>query len=143
MKLPYSYSAAKSYHSADIHGGVESANPHHLVEMLFDGLMERLHQAEAGIVRGEISVRCNAINKALSILDALRSALDFESGGNLATSLDDLYDYMQRRLVVANARSDLPVLKEVSGLLGDIRTAWKAVPPDQRSVSKTKTENFV
>ena len=46
----------------------------------------------------------------------------------LPANLDALYDYMNRRLVEANAMDDLSrVLDEVTALLGEIREAWEGV----------------
>ena len=136
MKFTHTQSPAYSYHSADIYGGAENSDPHHLVEMLFDGLLEKVNQIAMGIRRGETGVKCNAVNKALNILDALRSALDFDDGGKIARNLDDLYDYIQRRLVIANKDSDLNAVGEVLSLVNEICEAWKAIPADKRLVSK-------
>ena len=143
MKFTQTNSPAYSYHSAEIYGGAENTDPHHLVKMLFDGLMEKINQIALSINNRDTGARCNAISKALNILDALRTALNFEQGGKIAKNLDDLYDYMQRRLVSINVNPDLNVLKEVSGLVNDISDAWKAIPPEKQSAeresNRTKT----
>ena len=48
-------------------------------------------------------------------------------GGTVAAHLDDLYDYMTRRLLHANATNDVEVLDEVATLLRELRSAWTAV----------------
>ena len=64
---------------------------------------------------------------------------DFAGGGDFpqfqglrlyvtAGNLRDLYDYMERQLVKANVENRLPLLEEVAALLGEIRSAWAAVP---------------
>ncbi len=134
MKFTNTYSPAHSYHSAEIYGGAEDTDPHHLIEMLFNGLLEKINQTAMGIKNGDVGAKCNAVSKALNILDALRTALNFENGGKVATNLDDLYDYVQRRLVIANQNSDLGVVNEVSSLVSEICEAWKSIPPEKRSV---------
>ncbi len=136
MKFTYTNSPAHSYHSAEIYGGVEDTDPHHLVKMLFNGLIEKINQIALSIRNNDTGARCNSINKALNILDALRTALNFKQGGTVAKNLDDLYDYIQRRLVSINVNPDPGVLKEVSGLVNDISDAWKAIPPEKRSAVK-------
>ncbi|MDV7398396.1 flagellar export chaperone FliS, partial [Arthrospira platensis SPKY1] len=48
-------------------------------------------------------------------------------GGDIAANLDRLYDYMQRRLVEANLRSDIALLDEVAELLRPVKEAWDAI----------------
>ena len=58
----------------------------------------------------------------------LQGALDFEKGGDLAKNLNELYDYVTRRLLHVNAHNDLEALEEVHGLMMEIRSAWETVP---------------
>jgi flagellar protein FliS len=58
----------------------------------------------------------------------LQGVLDFQKGGELALNLNDLYDYFTRRLIYANARSDIGALNEVLDLTSEIRAAWLEVP---------------
>jgi len=58
----------------------------------------------------------------------LQGALDFEKGGELATNLNELYNYITRRLLYVNARNDLAALDEIHGLMTEIRSAWETVP---------------
>lgn len=123
---------AQHYQQADIYGSVESADRHALVSMLFNGLTSNLLKGISALEHNDVSVKVAAINKSLDILDALRSALDFDKGGELATHLDQLYEYMQRTLVSANKDSNNQALLEVSGLIDDIKQAWFAIPESDR-----------
>jgi flagellar protein FliS len=67
------------------------------------------------------------IGKAIGIVGGLRGVLNFEVGGDIATNLDALYEYMERRLLKANIDSDLTILDEVSGLIHDIKEGWDAI----------------
>jgi flagellar protein FliS len=58
----------------------------------------------------------------------LQGALDFEKGGELAKNLNELYDYVTRRLLHVNAHNDLEALDEIQGLMTEIRSAWETVP---------------
>ena len=53
-----------------------------------------------------------------------------ERGGDIAQNLDDLYDYIQRRLLLANARNDEEGLEEVHALLTQIKAGWDGIDPD-------------
>ncbi|AHK79443.1 cyclic nucleotide-binding protein [Ectothiorhodospira haloalkaliphila] len=103
-----------------------------LIQMLFDGGVERLAQARAAVMHGDRAARIRLIGKAFDIIAGLRSALNLERGGEIARNLDDLYDYMQRRLVMANSREDVAIIDEVLHLLTEIREGWKSIPPEVR-----------
>ena len=49
-------------------------------------------------------------------------------GVKLAKNLDELYNYVTRRLLHVNARNDLQALDEIYGLMIEIRSAWESVP---------------
>lgn len=120
--------AAKAYGSIAAHGGVEAANPHRLVQMLMEGALQKLLAARLAIQQENVAAKGENISWAISIIDGLRDGLDIEKGGEIAANLDDLYDYMGRRLFEANLRSDLTILDEIVGLLRDIKTAWDTIP---------------
>ncbi|SEL55079.1 flagellar export chaperone FliS [Ectothiorhodospira marina] len=112
--------------------GAAFADPHRLIEMLLDGGVDRLAQARGAVHRGDRQAKIKLIGKAFDIIGGLRGGLDLNKGGEVAANLDNLYDYMQRRLVTANARDDASIIDEVLSLLTEIREAWKAIPPEVR-----------
>lgn len=118
------------YQTVGNYSGTAYANPHRLVQMLMDGFLDRLAQAKGAMERREIASKGEYISKAISILDGLRVGLDHERGGEIATNLDDLYAYMQRRLVEANASNDPEGLEECASLMREIKSAWDAIPPE-------------
>ncbi len=104
------------------------ATPFRLVQMLMSGALDGMANARGSIIRQEHEARNNEINWVISVIDALRGALDFEQGGEIANNLDMLYDYMIRRLFTANVDQDVDALDEVISLLKEIKTAWDAMP---------------
>ncbi len=123
-------SALKQYGEVGTNVGVISANPHQLIQMLLDGALERISQAKGHMLRSEISRKGELIGKAIGIIDGLRMSLNAEEGGDIASNLDDLYDYMGRRLLAANVENNTGYLDEVASLLNEIRGAWQAIPQD-------------
>ena len=132
--------AKASYQQADVYGCAESANPHRLVEMLMDGLQKNLSQAKIAIDSGNVSAKCASVDKCLRILDVLRGGLNFDTGGKVATNLDDLYDYMQHRLVVGNYDSSSDIINEIISLNQQVKEAWSAIS-DELSPSERGTVN--
>jgi flagellar protein FliS len=121
-----------AYSSAQAHGGVAAADPHRLIVMLMDGALERIATARGCLTRGETAEKARLINRTVSIIGELRSSLDPKAGGQVATNLGELYDYMSRRLLKATAENRVELLDEVAKLLHEIRTAWVASPNEAR-----------
>ena len=120
--------AMNAYRSVGVTSGVEYADSVQLVQMLFDGLLAALADAEGHMQRNAIAEKGESINRASKILIGLQSTLDFERGGELARNLSDLYDYAMRRILKANLRNDIAAIQEVRGLLGEITGAWELLP---------------
>lgn len=99
-----------------------------LIQMLFDGLVDSLASAMGHIQHGAIEPKCQALTRASRIVVGLKSALDHSQGGDLSRNLDELYDYALRKIMQANLQNDLETIREVHGLMNEIRQAWKQVP---------------
>ncbi len=124
---------ARAYASVGVETKVETANPHSLVLMLFDGAIDSLARVRGCIEAEDMPGKFAAITRVDRIIsEGLRTSLD-PSTGELAGRLDDLYDYMSRRLVVANATNDIAVLDEISGLLRGLRDAWAQIAPKSKA----------
>jgi flagellar protein FliS len=105
-----------------------SANNVQLIQMLFDGLLESLSAARSHIQHKNFNEKSKAIGRSSRIMIGLQGALDFEKGGELAENLNELYNYVIRRMDHFNTHNDLTVLDEIYGLMYDICDAWKRVP---------------
>ncbi|GJL74418.1 flagellar export chaperone FliS [Nitrosomonas sp.] len=116
------------YQRIGVETGVESANPHKLILMLFEGAQEALAKAKMHIRHSEIARKGEALSKAIMIIDhGLKASLDMNVGGELAFHLQALYDYMTSRLLIANLKNDIEIIDEVNGLLNELYGAWKAI----------------
>ncbi len=128
--------AVSAYQKIGIETGVESADPHKLILMLFEGAQEALVKAKMYMQHNEIAEKGRMISKAIMIIDhGLKASLDMNAGGDLATKLQALYDYMTHRLLVANSQNDLEIIDEVHKLLSELYEAWKSI----RGYSENKT----
>ena len=121
---------ANQYRQTSASSAVLDASPHQLVLLMLNAARERVRLASACIERADLARKGTAINEASAIIAGLAGTLDLKAGGEVATGLQSLYDYFQRRLIEANARNDAAPLTEVDDLLGDIEGAWKAIDPD-------------
>jgi flagellar protein FliS len=83
------------------------------------------------MMAGYVAAKGKSISQAISIIgNGLRASLDKEGGGEIANSLDSLYQYMGERLLLANLQNDPDILDEIYGLLKDLRGAWMAIGTD-------------
>jgi flagellar protein FliS len=124
-------SGASAYGTVGLETGVGAASPHKLIVMLFDGAMAALIKANHNMNAGNIALKGSAISHAISIIDnGLRASLDKDSGGEIAQSLDALYQYMSERLLIANLKNRPEILQEVHGLLKELKGAWVSIGTD-------------
>jgi flagellar protein FliS len=120
--------SASTYKKVGVETSVARANPHDLVNMLFDGLLLALGSARAAMKRDDIKVKCQQIVIAVRILEeGLKCSLNLEQGGQLAANLNDLYGYCVVRLTQANARNDDAALAEVIALIEPVANGWKEI----------------
>ena len=103
------------------------ADPHRLIQLLYNGAIERINMAKARIQAKDYAGKGKLISKAIEIIGGLRSFLDFEKGGELAARLEALYDYMERTLLEASAKNDTAKLDEVLNLLRSVKEGWDGI----------------
>ena len=130
--------ALDQYSQNAVQTGIESASPHRLIQMLLEGALGKIAAAKGHMERGEIQPKGEQIGSAISIIEGLKSSLDKDRGGEIAQNLDDLYIYMERRLIEANRGNDTSLLDEVSDLLRQIKEAWDAIA-DQAALHDPST----
>lgn len=123
-----SRNAAHAYANVGLETGVVAASPHQLILMLFEGAELTVRMAIKHMNEGDLAKKSAAITKASSIiLDGLRAALDLQQGGDIALQLDALYDYMNKRLMLAHINNQVAPLEEVLGLLRELHGAWQQI----------------
>jgi flagellar protein FliS len=102
----------------------ESRSPLELVVMLYDGALRFIAEAREAHLRGDLRARGHAVSRALAIVAQLQSTLNLEQGGTIASDLDNLYDYVNARLVDVTLRHDVTACDELQSLLGTLREGW-------------------
>lgn len=123
-----SHKGASSYAKVGLETGVVASSPHQLIVMLFEGALVAVRAGLVSMKAGEIAKKGMAISKAIMIVEnGLRASLDKNAGGQIADSLDALYDYIGRRLLEANVTNKPEILEEVIALLADLKGAWDAI----------------
>lgn len=119
--------SASVYKRVAVETGVQAADSHRLVGMLFDGLLQAVAAARGAMERGDLVAKGEQIGKAVRIVEeGLKAGLD-PAGGEMAQNLRTLYAYSVRRLTEANLRNDAKALAEVAGLIEPVAQAWQDI----------------
>ncbi|WP_214845260.1 MULTISPECIES: flagellar export chaperone FliS [unclassified Exiguobacterium] len=102
---------------------VTTALPQDLTLMLYEGLIKFAMMAKRNIEQGNIQDKNTYIQKAQAIIMELQLTLN--KSISLSTDLNNLYDYMQGRLIDANIKNDVAAIDEVIGFAEEFRETWK------------------
>lgn len=122
--------AVNAYTSVNLESGINTASPHQLILMLYEGALLALANAQRHMTRRETADKGRAISKAIMIIDGgLKCSLDIKAGGELGENLAALYDYMCDRLLHANLHNRPEIIEEVRQLLMQLREAWEQIRP--------------
>ncbi|HEX7781974.1 MAG TPA: flagellar protein FliS [Sphingobium sp.] len=119
----YAGSATRRY--AAVHAGsrTDGASPHALVKILFDELTFAMDAAVVAERQGDRAKATEKSSRALTILHALESSLDFEQGGDIALGLAQIYR-QARRLLVAGTPDDVT---QARAMIAEIAEAWAQI----------------
>lgn len=134
---------ASAYAKVGIETGVIAASPHKLIVMLYEGAIVAISNAITHMNNGNIAGKGQSISKAIAIIEnGLRASLDKKAGGEIALSLDALYEYMNNRLIEANLQNQVSALEEVQILLRDLKKSWEEIAPEKKQITEVpKTNN--
>ena len=125
MFATHSPRAASAYQRINVETSMHTMDQHQLVALLYQGALGAIASARGAMARGDVLGKCNAISKAIRIIEeGLNTGLDRVDGGELAQNLGALYDYCVRRLTLANVRNDDAIMQEVQRLIEPVAQAW-------------------
>ena len=104
---------------------VTTATPGELTLMLYNGCIKFIHQGKLAIEENNVEAKNTNLQKAQRIIQELMVTLNMDVP--ISKELLPLYDYMNRRLIEANIKSDIQILDEVEELVAGFRDTWKEV----------------
>jgi len=111
---------------------VNQATAYDLTKMLFDGCLKALSLTIFHVKSKNFSGKSVELSRSLSIINGLRDCLDLEKGGDLATNLDELYQYMTKTLRECSVSNDIEKLQHIHELLREISIGWESMPAECR-----------
>jgi flagellar secretion chaperone FliS len=105
---------------------VSSASRAGQIVLLYQGAIRFASQHLAFVERQEVEQAHKASIRAQEIVNALRGALDL-SAGPIAVQLDQLYDFVLRRLVDGNLTKEARPTEEAIKVLRGLLEAWQEI----------------
>jgi flagellar protein FliS len=106
---------------------VETAGKLELVIMCYDKAILSINQAKGHLRDGEIIKKVEKLQNALDIISQLQSSLNFEKGGEIAKSLDSLYSYVTKRLMLADIQKAYDIFDECANILTELKGSWEGI----------------
>lgn len=115
--------------NAYMNNQVSTAPQNKLIVMLYDGAIRNLKLAELLLDEEKYSIEevNNSLVKAQDIIFELMATLNMEAGGEVATNLYGLYDYMYNKLVRANIDKDKEAIAGVRDYMEELRESWASI----------------
>ena len=115
-----------AYSNSEKKAVIEAEDSHAMVLLLFDELIKtaRIFSQNIKVKNGNQKVKSENMSKALTIIYALQSSLDFERGGEIAENLYRLYEYTREQILIDNKSNEAAGILVAISSLEDIREAW-------------------
>ncbi len=109
---------------------VMTADGVRLIVMLYEGVIRFNKLAKEAIENKDICSRGNYINRSMAIVSELINSLDMERGGEIATSLLNLYEFSMHQLTMANINNDTVPLDAVNRVITELKGGWESIEND-------------
>lgn len=104
---------------------VTTMTPMEIVVKLYSETERQLNRAIVFIESKDYESANNALNKSQDLVDALRSVLDMKLP--IGQNLDALYAYFSKQIILANARKDIGMIKELLPMIAELKDAFTQV----------------
>ncbi|MNJ55925.1 Flagellar protein FliS [compost metagenome] len=102
----------------------ETASPHRLTLMLYNGAIQFANKAQNAMNENNITETNMYIQKVQDIIYELISSLNMKDGGEIARNLRQLYFYIINQLIDANIKKESTLIDEVVAILSELKEAW-------------------
>lgn len=111
------------------------------VVMAYDGILKQVEIARKAIEAEDPETRFNALQRSSLIILSLQSALDHQSGGEIAKLMDTFYFSIDVRLMRQNREPDLALLDRIIKEIRLMRDAWADVDAQMAEAGKLDAES--
>ena len=101
-----------------------SSKPEKLILLLYDGAIKFIRQGQSAMENQQLEEAHNNLIRAQNILVELMGSLNFDKGGEIASNLFRIYEFMHYTLVQANVKKEAAPLERVCEQLKRLRESW-------------------
>jgi flagellar protein FliS len=122
----------KAYQSVNIKSTLATAEPHQIISMMYNGILESLAQAKGAIERRDLEKKSQQLTKATNILQALTTSLDSESQPEISKNFSELYSFCIAKINDASLSLDISIIDQVINFLSPLRDAWQQMPEESK-----------
>ncbi len=105
---------------------VQTADQGTLILICYDGALNFLRKSKKAHQDNDEQVWTNNLNKAQNVLWELLNSLNFDAG-EIAYSLESLYNYMIRRIIDAEYHKNIEAVDEVITYLQELKGSWEKI----------------
>ncbi|MCG7384099.1 flagellar export chaperone FliS [Paenibacillus sp. ACRRY] len=105
----------------------QTASPHKLTLMLYNGAIQFAGKAKEAILQQDIQQTNTWVQKTQDIVYELMSSLNLKEGGEIAKNLKNLYSYVVDQLIQANIKKQPELIDEVVHILSELKSAWESI----------------
>lgn len=106
---------------------VLDANQGKLILMMYDGAIQFVTQAIDKLEDNDLGGMGLYLGKAESVVSELLNSLNFSEGGEISKSLENIYAFILKELLLANIKKDPKILKQMISMLSSLREAWHKI----------------
>ena len=127
MKRSY---ITKAYQNAETQSLSETDDPHQIILTMLEALIKSMNIFVLNInIRdgGNQELKSKHFARALTIIYALQSSLDFEKGEAIATNLFQLYEFARQQMITDLGKGIAEGTPKAMHALSEIRDAWQAI----------------
>ena len=120
----------QAYQNAERQALEEMNDPHLIVLTMHNALLKSMQIFEANIdlrAGGDHELKSKHFARALTIIYALQSSLDFEKGESIATNLFQLYEFARQQMIADLGKGIAEGTPKAMQALSEIRDAWQAI----------------
>ncbi|MDC3401501.1 flagellar protein FliS [Alphaproteobacteria bacterium] len=124
---------SEAYKNAERQAVAEISDPHAIILTMFDELLRTMlvfsqnADLKAG---GVVELKSKNFARAITIIYALQSSLDFEKGGDIANNLFRIYEYCRQQLLADMKMGNGESTEKALEVLSEIRDAWEQIKPE-------------
>ena len=117
----------KHYTTMEEHYDVQPSNQE-IILMLLEGISQKIDDARAAQIRGELVEKGFYLGRATAIIDGLRNMLTLNAGDELSEDLNNIYNHVDLCLQAATGEDSDHYLDEAAEIIDNIAIGCSPVP---------------